>query len=63
MGGESELAVFCSVRRNVIGLSVCLTQALFLLSVGGQVFGVDGQKVVVELKKGGEAGLSSSGLE
>ena len=43
---------------------VGLTQALLLLSVGGQVFGVDGQKVVVELKEGGgKTGLSPSGLQ
>ena len=29
-------------------MGVGLTQALLLLSVGGQVFGVDGQKAVVE---------------
>ena len=51
------------MRQNVIGLGVGLTQALLLLSVGGQVFGVDGQKVVVELIEGGEAGFSPSGLK
>ena len=51
------------MRRNVIGLGVGLTQAFLLLSVGGQVFGVDCQNAVVELKECGEAGLSPSGLE
>ena len=49
MGEESGLAVFCSVRGNDVGLGVGLTQVLLLLSVGGQVFRVDGLKVGVEL--------------
>ena len=44
--------VFCSVKGNAIGLGVGLMQALLLLSVGGQAFGVKGEKVVVELKEG-----------
>ena len=59
----SGLAVLDSVRGNVIGLGVGLTQAILLLSVSGKVFGVDGQKAAVELKECEEAGLSLSGLE
>ena len=51
------------MKWNVIGLGVGLTEAFLLLSVGGQVFGVDGQKAVVELRESEEAGPNTSGFE